>query len=46
MPGLTKKIKENLQRLKETLQALTGKQKQWVLQPVRIKKIEWADPRH
>lgn len=46
MPGITKKIKETVQKLKQALQELTGQQKQWVLQPVRIKKIERADPRH
>lgn len=39
MPGLRKKIKLTVQRLKETLQTLTGRPKQWVLQPVRVKKL-------
>jgi hypothetical protein len=49
MPALEKNVKDAIQRIKQLLRKVyqgTGKHSQWVLQPVRIKKIESADPRH
>ena len=49
MPSIKKQARETYNKLKQILRKIyqgSGKQQQWVLQPIPVKRIEGAVPRH